>query len=226
MGLAGFEFELLGHGDDAAVDSYSPEPLPNEVGPLLAKGPPPAADDWSEDGQGPPRVAHCQALGEGASGLAGDAATARRAVWLADHGEENAEVVVDLGGRPHRRAGVAGHGSLLDGHGRREPRYGVDVGLGQLVEELPGMGGERLHVSALSLGVEGVEGQARLARARWSRNDGQPSPWDVAVDILQVVDAGTANGDEGGLVCGHGHQGKSFSVAAWGICAGGWVVLA
>ena len=59
------------------------------------------------------------------------------------------------------RAGAA----LLDGDGRREAVDVVDVGLLHLPQELPGVGGERLDVAPLPLGVEGVEGEGRLARA-------------------------------------------------------------
>ena len=51
----------------------------------------------------------------------------------------------------------------------REALDGVDVGLAHLLEELPRVGGERLDVAALPLGVDGVEGERRLAASPRAR---------------------------------------------------------
>ena len=55
---------------------------------------------------------------------------------------------------------------LLQGHGRRQAVDLVDLGHAQLVEQPPGVGGDRFEVPPLRLGVERAEGQRRLARAR------------------------------------------------------------
>ena len=102
-------------------------------------------------------------------GLAGHGAPAVGAVGMADPGVEQPEVVVDLGDRPHRRPRVAPGGLLVDRDGRRQPLDEVDVGLVHLPEELPGVGRQRLDVAALALGVDGVEGERRLARPRQAR---------------------------------------------------------
>src|SRR5205823_5254328 len=68
----------------------------------------------------------------------------------------------------------------------------VDVGLLHLLEELPGVGRERLDVPTLSLGVNRVEGQRRLARSGQAGNDDQPIPGDIDVDVLEVMDARAA----------------------------------
>ena len=47
----------------------------------------------------------------------------------------------------------------------REALDALDVGLGELLEELPRVGAERLDVAALALGVDRVERERRLARA-------------------------------------------------------------
>jgi hypothetical protein len=56
-------------------------------------------------------------------------------------------------------------GLLLDRDDRREAEYEVDVGLGDLRNEPLREARKRFHVSPLALGVDGVECEARLARA-------------------------------------------------------------
>ena len=116
-----------------------------------------------------------------------------RAVLDADAGVQQAQVVVDLGDRADGRAGVAAGRLLVDRDRRRQALDDVDVGLVHLPEELAGVRRQRLDVAALALGVDRVEGQARLARA------GQPGEHDqlvarqLDVDVLEVVLAGAAD---------------------------------
>ncbi len=131
-------------------------------------------------------------------GLGGDAAAAVRAVRLADPCVEQPEVVVDLGDGPDRRARVARGRLLVDRDRRRQALDEVDVGLVHLPQELPGVGGQRLDVAALALGVDRVEGEARLARAGQAGEDDQRVPRQLEADVLQVVLTGTADGDRVG----------------------------
>ena len=73
----------------------------------------------------------------------------------------------------------------------------LDIGLLHHLEELARVGREELHVAALSLGVDGVEGEGRLARAREAGDDRQALARDVDVDALEVVLARTADGNVG-----------------------------
>ena len=93
------------------------------------------------------------------------------AVLAADARPEHAQVVVDLGDRADRRARVVARGLLLDRDRRREPADVVVLRLLHLPEELARVGRERLDVAALALGVERVERERRLARARRPRED-------------------------------------------------------
>ena len=88
-----------------------------------------------------------------------DLAAARRTVRHADVGEQQAEIVVDLGDGPHRRTRIRPGGPLLDGDGRRQAVDLIDVGLFDLLEELAGVCGQRLDVAPLTFRVEGVERQ-------------------------------------------------------------------
>jgi hypothetical protein len=87
---------------------------------------------------------------------------------------------------------VAG-GLLVDRDRGRQPLDGVDVGLVHDAEELACVGGEALHVAALPLGVDRVEGQRRLARARHAREHDEGVARDGEVDVLEVVLARSAD---------------------------------
>ena len=81
-------------------------------------------------------------------------------------GVQQTQVVVDLGDRADRRSRVAAGRLLIDRDGWRQAFDHVDIGLVHLPEELAGVGAEALDIASLTLGVDGVEGQTALARAR------------------------------------------------------------
>ncbi len=128
-------------------------------------------------------------------GLRPDRRAAIGAVRHADRGVEQAQVVVDLGHRAHRRARVLGHRLLLDRDRRRQAVDRVDVGLLHLLQELPRVGRERLDVAPLALGEESVEGERRLAGAGDAGDHDELAAGDLEVEILQIVLAGAANGN-------------------------------
>jgi len=76
-----------------------------------------------------------------------------------------------------------------------EPLDHVDVGLLHLLEELAGVGGERLHVPPLPLGVDRVEGERRFPGARDPGDHDEPVAGDLDVDVFQIVRAGAAHDD-------------------------------
>ena len=71
----------------------------------------------------------------------------------------------------------------------------VDLRLVHAAEELARVGGQRLDVPALTLGVYGVEGQRALAGARHARDHHELIARDGDVDVLEVVLTSTANDD-------------------------------
>jgi hypothetical protein len=121
--------------------------------------------------------------------------TVVRAVRRAGAGEEQAQVVVDLGDRADGRARVVRGRLLLDRDRRRQALDDVDVGLVHQLQELARVRREALDVAALTFGVQRVERQARLARSRQAGDDDQPVPRDVEVDVLEVVGARAAHPD-------------------------------
>ena len=124
-----------------------------------------------------------------------DGPAADPAVRMADAGVEQAQVVVDLGHGAHGGARVARGGLLVDGDGRRQTLDGVDVRLVHLPQELAGVGGQALDIAALALGIDGVEGEARLARAGQTGDDYEPVAREGKRDVLEVVLPGPRDDD-------------------------------
>ena len=114
---------------------------------------------------------------------------------MTDAGEEQTQIVVDLGDRAHRRARIVRRALLVNRDGRREAVDVVDVRLIHLPEKLPRIGGERLDVAPLPLGKDGVEGQAALPRTGEPGDDDQFIARDDDIDILEVMLARTAHDD-------------------------------
>src|SRR5262249_13107534 len=94
-------------------------------------------------------------------------------------------------------------GLLLDGNRRRQAVDQIDVRLLHLLEELSGVGGERLDIASLPFRVNRVEGQRRLSRSGQARDHHQLLPGDVDVDVFQIVNARAAYSDP---VVGHANR--------------------
>ena len=117
-------------------------------------------------------------------------------------GEQQLQVVVELGHGADGGARGPHRVGLVDGDGRGDAVDGVHAGLVHAVEELAGVGGEGLDVAALAFAVDGVEGQRRLAGAADPGDDVELAQGEVEVDALEVVLSGAANTDGG--TGGHG----------------------
>jgi len=65
------------------------------------------------------------------------------------------------------------------------------------IYELPGVRAEALDEAALPLGVEGVEGQRRLAGARDAGDRHELARAKLEIDALQVVGLGAAEDEHG-----------------------------
>ena len=120
-------------------------------------------------------------------GLLADLLAALGAVGHAHPGPQQAQIVVDLRDCAHGGTGVFGGGLLVDGDGRGQALDVVEIRLVHLAQKLPGIGGQRLHIPPLALGIDGVEGKARLAGAGQAGKDHQLVPGDLQIHILEVV---------------------------------------
>src|SRR5690606_1005528 len=105
---------------------------------------------------------------------------------------EEAQVIVDFGYGAHGGARVVAGALLLNGDCGRQPFDDVHVGLLHQPEELSCVGAERLHVPSLALGVDGVEGERRLPRAREPGDYGKSVARDLDADVAEIVGAGAA----------------------------------
>ena len=122
-----------------------------------------------------------------ADGLGVECGAVLGAARLAHTGEEQAQIVVDLGDRADGGARVVGCRLLFDGNGWRKPFDVIDIGFLHHREKLAGVSRQRLHVAPLPLGIERVECQRRLSGTGQSRDHDQPVARNVEVDVLQIV---------------------------------------
>ena len=132
-------------------------------------------------------------VGDLLHGLALDALPALGTVRDADASPQEAHVVVDLGDRADRRPRVAVGRLLVDRHRRAQPLDEVDVRSVDLTEELPRVGAQRFDVATLPFGEDRVERETGLPRSGQTGEHDERVAWDVDVDVLEIVDAGTAN---------------------------------
>ena len=110
-------------------------------------------------------------------------------------GKQQPQVVIDLGARAHGAARVARDGALLDSDGWRQSVDEVAVGLGHAAHELAGIGRQALDIAALTLGIQRVERQRRLAAARQARHDDKLAARYRHVNVLEVVDTSPLDDD-------------------------------
>ena len=119
--------------------------------------------------------------------LRGDGAVASWAGGRRGAGHQELQVVVDLGDCADRGAGGLDAIALLDGDRRGNPLDGGRLRLVHTVKELTRVGTEGLDIAALTLRVDGVEGEARLARAAGAGDDNERPCGKVEVDALEIV---------------------------------------
>ena len=195
------EDDLLFQQPQLAVDLGAREALRAQFLELLAVLALATADDRGEDHEARPVLQAHDLVDDLLGRLGGDRAAAVVAMGLADAGPQQAQVVVDLGDGADGRARVARRRLLVDRDRRRETLDRVDVGLVHLPEELARVRAQRLDVAALALGVDGVEGERRLARAGQARDDHEGVARHRDRDVLEVVLTGA--GDDDGVLAGH-----------------------
>ena len=194
------EPDLVLEAAKLTIDARAREAARPQGGQLLLELALPAAHDRRQHVDALVRRVQSHHVDDALERLRRDLLAALGTVRHADVGEQQPEIVVDLGDRAHGRSRVRPRGLLFDRDRGRQAFDEIDVGLLHLLEKLAGVRRQRLDVSALAFRVDRVERQRRLARARQPRDDHELVARDVDVDILQIVDAGSAHRDP---VVGH-----------------------
>ena len=128
-------------------------------------------------------------------GLAADFLPAPGAVGNAHPGPQKPQIVVDLRHRANGGPGAFGSGLLIDGNGGRQALNGVYIRLIHLAQKLPGVGAEALHIPALALGVDGIEGQAGFSGTAEPRKHHHFISGDGHIHIFQVILPGAPDND-------------------------------
>ena len=128
-----------------------------------------------------------EALHDLRSGLAQHRIATGGTVRDPDPRPEQAEVVVDLGDGADGGAWIARDGLLLDRDRGRQTLNGVHIGLFHQPQELTGVGRERLHISALTFGVDGVESERALPGAGKAGDHHQFTARQMDIDVAKVV---------------------------------------
>ena len=73
----------------------------------------------------------------------------------------------------------------------------LDIGLLHHLQKLARISGERFDITALPLGINGVEGEAGFAGTRQARDDDKLVARQVDIDAFEIMLARTAHLDVG-----------------------------
>src|SRR5215208_2352759 len=114
---------------------------------------------------------------------------------MANAGEQQTQVVVNLGDRTDGRTRVVTGALLVDRDGRRQAGDVLDVGLVHLPQELARITGQTLDIAPLALGINRVEGKRRLAATRQTSDDHQSIAGKRQVYVFEIVLASAADLD-------------------------------
>ena len=181
--------------EGGAEEPDAEEALLFEEGEEVGWGGAAGSGDWERDEDGFVRPCAEGGVGDGGRGVWADGLVAGRAGSGGDAGPEEFEVVVYFRHGAHGGAGGADGVGLLDGDGWGDAADLVDQRFVHAFEELAGVGGEGFDVAALAFCVDGLEGEGGFAAAAGAGDDVEFTEGEVDVEALEVVLAGTADGD-------------------------------
>ena len=100
---------------------------------------------------------------------------------------QEAQEVVDFRNGPHRGTGVVSGGFLLDGDDGTQAGNFLHLRFFQDAHKMLGIGGEGVHITALPLGIDGVEGQGTFSASAEAGHHYEFPPRNAHGNILQVV---------------------------------------
>ena len=105
-------------------------------------------------------------------------------------GVQQAQKVVDFRNGAHRAAGIAAGGFLLDGNDGAQAGNLFHLRLFQDAHEMLGVGGQGVHVAALTLRINGIEGKGAFTASAQPRHHHEFPARNIHADVLQVVGPG------------------------------------
>jgi len=117
--------------------------------------------------------------------------------YLANPGEEQAQVFMNLGNGPDRAASGRERFAAGNRDRRRDALDPLGIGLLQRLKELARIGREGLDVPPLPFGIDRVKRERALARPADPGHDDQPPKRQVQVDALEVMGADLAKSEDG-----------------------------
>ena len=174
-------------GVELAVDLHAGEAVFLKLRQFLAILALAAAHDRSEQIEaGVFRQRH-DAINHLADGLRRDRQAGGGRIGDADPRPQQAHIVVDLGDGGDGGARVLARRLLFDADRRGQALDMVNVRLGHHLQELAGVGGERLHIASLAFGIDGIKGEAGLAGTGQAGDHGERVLGQIDVDALEIM---------------------------------------
>ena len=113
--------------------------------------------------------------------------SANRTMRNTDTGKKQSHIVMYLGDRSNGRAGIFRGGFLIYGDGGRKTVDAVHIRFFHLSQKHSGIGRKRLDISALTLGIEGIEGKGGFSRARNPSENNQLVPGNCHIYIFKII---------------------------------------
>ena len=122
-----------------------------------------------------------------ADGLRRDRQAGGGRIGDADPRPQQAHVIIDFGDGGDGGARVLARCLLLNADCRGQALDMVHVRLGHHLQELAGVGGERLHIASLAFGIDGIKGEAGLAGTGQAGDHGERVLGQIDIDALEIM---------------------------------------
>ena len=150
-----------------------------------------APDQRCEQKAAPALVSFCYQVHYLIVGISYHLPACHRGIGRGHPGEEQAQEVGDFGDGANGGAGVVARGLLFYGYNRTEPGNTLYLRLFHNAHKVLGVRGKGVHIPALPLGKNGIEGKGGLAASAQAGNHCQFASGNVHIHILEVVGVGT-----------------------------------
>ena len=181
------EFDLVIGSEDLSVDPHSRKSICMQIAKQLFIGPFLLADDRGEDRDHRLRILALDRVGDLSGSPRLDLYVMDRTVGDPDPCIQKPQVIIDLRHRPDGGTRIFRGGLLFDRYCGGEAFDGIDIRFAHQSEELAGVGGERLDISAVTFRIDRIKSESGFSRARNARHDDEFVTREFYIDILKVV---------------------------------------